>query len=337
MLNNYLEKLIRYEDLTETEAHCLISMIMDGKLTNLEIAGILTALIMKGETSDEIIGFSKGMKERALKINTGDRTLIDVCGTGADNSNSFNISTLTAFVLAGAGLKVVKHGNRSISSKCGSADLIKAFGIRIALNEQEVIQSLNETNFAFIFAPAFHPSMKIVAPIRKELAIKTIFNIMGPLTNPAEPQYQMVGVYDQSKARTIAEFFLKQQKKAFVIHSTNGWDEATTICPFTILEISYNEITEETIDPRHFNFKNCRETDLQADTIEQNLDAAIEALSGTKGALRDALLLNGALAFLLTRKVNDMQEGIQLASETIDRGLALQVIEKLRNVFPSHN
>ena len=209
MLINFLEKLIRYEDLTEPEAYCLISMIMDGKLTNAEIAGILTALIMKGETSDEIIGFSRGMKERALKINADSRSLIDVCGTGADNSNSFNISTLTSFVLAGAGLKVVKHGNRSISSKCGSADLITALGIRIELNQDEVLHSLNETNFAFLFAPAFHPSMKIVAPVRKELAIKTIFNIMGPLTNPAEPHFQIVGVYHQSKARNIAEFFLK--------------------------------------------------------------------------------------------------------------------------------
>ncbi|OGF61383.1 MAG: anthranilate phosphoribosyltransferase [Candidatus Fischerbacteria bacterium RBG_13_37_8] len=337
MLSSFIEKLIRYENLTEFEAYQLISMIMDGQLSNPQIAGILTALLMKGETPDEICGFSRGMKERAIKVKRNGEKIIDVCGTGADNSNSYNISTLTAFVLAGAGLKVVKHGNRSISSKCGSADIIRALGIAIELNPEQVIKSLHETNFAFLFAPTFHPAMKMVAPVRKELAIKTIFNILGPLTNPADPDYQLVGVYDESKARKIAAFFLKQNKRAFIIHSKNGWDEATPVCPFILIEVTGEEIIEEVIEPQRIGFKKYRESDLQGATMEENCCAALEALSGKEGPLKDTIILNAALAFLLVRKATDIIEAVAIARSTIEQGNAITVINKLRTLFPFNN
>jgi len=337
MLNLLLEKLIKYENLTEEEAYELMNLIMDGKLTQLQIASILTALRMKGETADEIAGFTKSMKERAIKIKKNGEKILDVCGTGADNSNSYNISTLTAFVLAATGIKVVKHGNRGISSKCGSADIIKALGIRIELTPDEVIKSLQETNFAFVYAPYYHPAMKMVAPVRQELSIKTIFNLLGPLTNPADPDFQLVGVYDESKAKKIALYFQKEKKKAFIIHSKNGWDEATPVCPFTLIEVNENRIIDKLIEPEKIGFRKYHENQLKGGSVEENLNAAIEALTGAKTPLKDTIILNASLALTLVNKVNNIADGIELATSTIDKNLVINVIEKLRKLFPLHN
>lgn len=337
MLKGLIEKLIKYEDLTEQEAYQLINMMMDGKLTQLQIASVLTALQMKGETAEEISGFTKGMKERSIKIKKNGEKIIDVCGTGADNSNSYNISTATAFVLAAAGIKVVKHGNRGISSKCGSADIIKALNINIELTPNDVHKSLKETNFAFIYAPSFHPAMKVVAPIRQELAIKTIFNVLGPLTNPADPDYQLVGVYEETKAKKIAEYFLLQNKNAFIIHSKNGWDEATPICPFLLIEVNRNKIIEKIIYPEKLGFKKYNENELKGGSVEQNLQAALKALSGEKGPLNDAIILNVALALVLTKKTTNLKQGIKIAKSIIDKKLPLLIIEKLRKLFPLNN
>lgn len=337
MLRALIEKLLCSGNLTEQEAYQLIKMIMDEKLSALQIATVLTAMRMKGETAQEISGFIKGMKEKAIRINKGDEKILDVCGTGGDNSNSYNISTLTAFVLAAAGIKVVKHGNRGISSKCGSADIIKALNIKIELTPNEIYKSLQETNFAFVYAPAFHPAMKVVAPIRQELAIKTIFNILGPLANPADPDYQLIGVYDENKAKKIAEYFLLQNKNAFIIHSKNGWDEATPICPFLLIEVDKNKINEKIIHPEKLGFKKCTENELKGGSIEQHLKAALKALSGENSPLKDTIILNSALALFLMKKITNLSDGIEMAKSIIDKKLALLVIEKLRKLFPLIN
>ncbi len=337
MLKALIEKLIEYKNLTEEESYQLINMIMNGNLTQTQIASILTALRMKGETAEEISGFTKGMKERSIKIDKKGEKIIDVCGTGADNSNSYNISTLTAFVLAAAGFKVAKHGNRGISSKCGSADIIKALGINIELNQDDIRKSLEETNFVFLYAPAFHPAMKTVAPIRQELAIKTIFNLLGPLTNPADPDFQLIGVFDKNKAKNIAKYFSMNNKKAFIIHSINGWDEATTICPFILIEVNEKQIIEKYIDPETIGFKKYNENYLKGGSVRENLKAALDALSGKNSPLKDTIILNSALAILLLNKVNHIKDGIELAKYVIEKKLALDVINKLRKLFPLQN
>lgn len=334
-MRSYLERILDGKSLTAEEAEALLGLIMDGQGSPVQIGAMLCALRAKGEEVAEILGFARAMRKRAQSPNISSRPLVDTCGTGGDASGSFNFSTVAAFVLAGAGVSVVKHGNRAVSSQTGSADLLEALGIRIAWTPEEVGQSLLDTGFAFLFAPAYHPAMKAVAPIRKELGVKTVFNILGPLTNPCAPEYQLIGVYSLEKAAVLAEVLSRdQRRRVLLVHSEGGWDEATPAAPFHLFRIEGERVSREAFDPQDFGLSRCRPEELQGAAPSQNAGLALQLLQGERGPLRDAVVLNAGLAFWACEKADSLSEGMGLAEEVLGSGKALRIVEKLRERFP---
>ncbi|WP_163328527.1 anthranilate phosphoribosyltransferase [Desulfurobacterium thermolithotrophum] len=337
-----LNKLIEKQDLSFEETKDLFTQIMDGKLTNVQIAGILVALRSKGETTEEIAGATSVMREKSLKVSLSEEIrerIVDTCGTGGDLKGTFNISTTVALVVAACGVPVAKHGNRSVSSKCGSADILEAFGMKIDLTPEQVAKCIEETNFGFMFAPRFHPAMATVVRPRKELGIRTIFNLLGPMTNPAGAKRQLMGVFADYLTEKLAKVLLKLgTKKAFIVHGKDGTDEIT-ICDMTkITEISDGDIKSYIVSPEDFGIRKASFEELKGgETLEENREIVKKILTGEeKGTKKDVVLLNAAFALLAAEKVSSVEEGIELANSVIEEGKPYELlckVVKLTNNF----
>ncbi len=330
MIKKAILKLIEREDLTSDESRGIMEQIMSGDGSPVQMAAYLTALRQKGETSSEILGSAQAMRESAVRVNHHQALLFDNCGTGGDGAGTFNISTTTSFVLAACGLAIGKHGNRSVSSKCGSADLLTALGANINLSPVQIGQCIDEVGIGFLFAPNLHPAMKNVAPIRRELGFRTIFNLLGPLTNPALATHQLIGVFDGRYVSTVAAAArLLGVKRVMVVYNQCGIDELTTASVNEVCYISNGNSENMLIDPRDFGFRKCTIEQLAGGTSEENAQITLEILRGQKGAKRDTVILNAAAALMVAEIVGRIEEGIRVAGEAIDSGQAESKLKAL--------
>jgi anthranilate phosphoribosyltransferase len=328
-----LERLLSRDDLTEAEAGDLMRALADEELPQAMSAALLIALRAKGETAEEVRGFATAMRQLAKETTIPDGMIAaDIVGTGGDGSGSLNISTGTALLTAACGVPVIKHGNRSVSSKSGSADVLEAMGIPLPKDPESATACLSECGFTFLFAPFFHPAMKAIAPVRGAMGVRTVFNILGPLTNPARPPFNLIGAFDLPTARLMADTLAGMDiRRAFVIHGEPGWDEATPVGPFTLFDVTPGEVTEETRDPADAGIARCTPRDLAGGDAEVNAGALEAALSGAdKGPHRDALVLGAALVLELTGKVSSLEDGVRRAGAAIDAGDATGVLKKLK-------
>lgn len=329
MLKEFISKVVDGQSLTESEMACAMGIIMDGKATPAQIASFLTALRMKGETVEEITGAARIMREKAQRVKCNAPVIIDTCGTGGDGTHTFNISTLSAFISAGAGLIVAKHGNRSVSSRCGSADVLKELGVNIEAPLEVMEECLERIGIAFLFAPNLHRAMKHAIGPRREMGIRTIFNILGPLTNPAFANAQVVGVYNPDLTETIAQALGKLgNKRAMVVHG-EGLDEITLCGETKVSQYANGEIKTFRIKPEDFGFKRCSIEELKGGDPSVNAQIMLSLLKGEKGPRRDVTLMNAAAALYVGEKVGDINEGIKLAAEVIDSGAALEKLNQL--------
>lgn len=330
MLRDVLQKVVAGEHLAEHEAQETMEVIMGGKATPAQIAALLTALRFKGETEDEITGFARVMRKKATPVSYRHPLLIDTCGTGGDGSHTFNISTTAALVLAGAGLKVAKHGNRSVSSKCGSADVLEALGVNLDLSTESLCKSLEEVGIAFLYAPALHQAMKHAAAPRRELGFRTVFNVLGPLTNPAGAKLQVLGVYNPRLTRLLAGVLARLgTKKAFVIHGAGGLDEISPAGPALVCEVNNGQVREYSLDPSDTGIPRYPNSALAGGSPRENAAITREILTGKKGAQRDTVLLNAAPGLMAAGKASTWEEAINIAAEIIDSGLAIDKLEQM--------
>lgn len=329
MANPILEKVIAGNDLTEGEMMTYLGEIMSGDKSEAEIASFLTALKIKGESVSEIVAGAKVLREKAAPIDMGGLETIDTCGTGGDSTGTYNISTAVAIVAAAAGVPVVKHGNRSVSSKCGCADVLEAAGVKIDITPEQVKECVEGIDIGFLFAPTFHSAMRFVGPTRKALGFRTIFNILGPLANPANATSQVVGVFDE-RLTTIYGEVLKELglKRVMVVHGKDGLDEITTTDETVVTELKDGTLTSYTIKPEDFGIERAKMEDLVGGETQLNVEILEAVLKGEKGAKRDILLLNAGAAFYIAEKTATIEEGITLAGKTIDDGLAYKKLEE---------
>jgi anthranilate phosphoribosyltransferase len=330
MIREAIRALVEGRSLTVAEAAAVMEEMMEGKATPAQMGAFLTALRIKGETAEEIAGLAGVMRSKATPV-TAAGPLLDIVGTGGDGSNTFNISTAAAFVAAGAGIKVAKHGNRAASSQCGSADVLEALGVKIELNAGQVCRCIEQVGIGFMFAPAFHPAMKYAAGPRKEMGIRTVFNILGPLTNPAGAEYQVIGVPGEALGEKMAGALCHLPiKHALVVYGLNGMDEISISNESLVWEIKNEEITRtQRISPEECGLKKAPAKAIAGGTPAENAETLRSILSGEKTPRRDAVLLNAAAGFLAAERVNDLREGVVLAGEVIDKGLALEKMEQL--------
>ena len=334
MIKEAIMKIVDKQDLTYDEAYQVVSEIMSGQTTPTQNSAFLSALSTKStksETIQEITGCAAAMRDAAVKFEN-DLDLLEIVGTGGDNAQSFNISTTSALVIASSGVLVAKHGNRAASSLCGTADCLEALGVNINLEPEKCRQLLNEVGFCFFFAQKYHTSMKYVAPIRKELGIRTVFNILGPLTNPANPKMHLLGVYDRSLVEPIAEVLMKLgSKKGMVVYGTDKLDEISMSASTAVCEYQNGWIKNYEITPEQFGFERCTKEDLKGGTPSENADITRKILSGEiKGHKRNAVLLNAGASIYIGGKADSMADGVKLASELIDSGKALAALEAVR-------
>ncbi len=330
MIKEAIAKIVERKDLTEDEMVSVMREIMEGEATPAQIAAFISSLRMKGETVDEITGAARVMREKALKVKTKASVVVDTCGTGGDESFTFNISTAAAFVAAGAGLTVAKHGNRSVSSKSGSADVLKSLGVNIEAEVERVEECLDNIGIGFLFAPLMHGAMKYAAPVRREIGIRTIFNILGPLTNPAGAQYQVLGVYRSELTEVLANVLKNLgSARAFVVSGNDGLDEMTLTTETKVSELKDGKVNTYSIKPEEFGMTRCKLFELQGGEPDDNARIIREILKGDKGAKRDVVVLNAAAAIAASGKTKEMKEGIKLAEEAIDSGKAMEKLEKL--------
>jgi anthranilate phosphoribosyltransferase len=314
-------------DLTEDEASSVMRGIMTGEASPAQIGAFLAALRMKGETVDEVTGMARVMREHALRVET-EGVVVDTCGTGGDASGTFNVSTAAAFVVAGAGAKVAKHGNRAMSSGCGSADVLEALGARIDLNPEQVSQCLRETGIGFMFAQVFHPAMKYVAPARREIGIRTVFNILGPLTNPARARCQLLGVARSDLAPMIAAVLSRLgTHHALVVHGDGGLDEISLTGDSHVHEVREGDVREYYVSPEDLGLSKAPLEAVKGGTPEENAAKLRSVLAGERGALRDIVCLNAAAALVAADIAPDLKAGARLAAETIDSGAAKERLE----------
>lgn len=324
-----IERVIRRQNLNEEEMTVCMREIMDGKATDAQIASFITALRMKGETVEEISGAVRVMREKCIKINPSSRVVLDTCGTGGDAQHTVNISTISAFVCAGAGITVAKHGNRSVSSKCGSADVLKELGVNIEAPPEIAERCLNEIGIAFIFAPLYHPAMKFAIGPRREIGIRTIFNILGPLTNPAGAKFQLLGVYDPSLTDTLAHVLKRfESTRAMVVHG-DGLDEITITGITKVSELKEKKVLNYIIDPERFGFKRYPVSALKGGDPQENAKIMLRVLQGEDGPATHATLLNAGAGIMIGGLAEDMKEGIERAKESIKSGKALEKLKKL--------
>ncbi len=329
VLQKCLEKLLRFSHLTEEEAAEAMRCLMSGEAAPAQAAAFLTALRMKGETVGELTAFARTMREFCLKVRprVGGR-LVDTCGTGGDRIKTFNISTAAMFVVAGAGVPVAKHGNRSVTSKAGSADVLEALGAVIDLPPPEVERCLERTGVGFMFAPVFHPAMRHLAQVRREMGIRTVFNVLGPLTNPAGAGAQLLGVFEPGLTEKLA-LVLRELgcERAMVVHGLDGLDEFSTLGETQVSELKEGEVRTFRVRPEEVGLERARPRDLEGGGPEENAGVLLRILGGEGGPRRDIVLLNASAALVVGGKASDLLEGLQLGSEVLDSGRAL---EKLR-------
>ena len=328
MIKQTIETLIEGRDLSQETAQRAMEFIMTGEATPAQLAAFLTALRMKGETVDEITGFAKAMREAAVPVNV-DGPVIDTCGTGGDGSGSYNISTASAIVAAAAGVRVAKHGNRSASSKCGSADVLEALGVRIAVTPEQAQRCLDKVGIAFLFAQAFHPAMRHVAPVRSELGIRTVFNILGPLANPAKATRQVLGVADAELAPKMAGILQQLGvEKALVVHGADGLDEISLSGPTLVYEVDGDEIKQYAVSPEELGLPTADRSALAGGDKETNAEILRALFRGESGPKRDALLANAAAALYVGGKTTSLIEGVRAAAEVIDSGAVLRKLDE---------
>lgn len=337
-LSSLLERLLDGYSLTEIEANELMHTLAAGDLQPALAGALLAALRAKGETADEIRGFATAMRELALPVEVppGIPT-VDTVGTGGDGSGSLNLSTGTGLLAAACGARVVKHGNRSVSSKSGSADMLECLGIPLPLDSSAAIDLLQATNFTFLFAPAYHPAMKSVVPIRAALGVRTVFNLLGPLTNPAAPPFQLIGAFSLDAARLMAETLRGMPlERAFVVHGEPGWDEATPVGDFVLFDVGDEKVTETRRSPKDYGLQNCEPADLAGGDAANNAAELTRVFTGEdKGAHRDALLMGTSLVLEVSGAVSDPLAGVAAAAAAIDSGAAASLLEKINTHFAS--
>lgn len=323
-----LNKLIEKDNLTTKEAKVFLLDVMKGNATPSQISAVLVALRMKGETVPEITGLIQAMRENMVTIHA--RDAIDVCGTGGDGAGTFNISTAVAFVCTGTGIKVAKHGNRAASSKCGSADVLESLGVNINLTPQQAEKIFNKIGMVFLFAPQYHPSMKQVSMVRKELKIRTVFNFLGPFVSPASVKRQLIGVPDINIAKKLAKVAKRLSYEHLIIAtSADGLDEISTSAKTEILEIKNKQVKRYTLDPKKYGFNKSSPGDLLGGTAQENAADIKKIVAGKKGPKRDVVILNSAFALYVSGIAKDITGGIQRAEQSIDTGQAKLILEKL--------
>ncbi|MBO8170712.1 MAG: anthranilate phosphoribosyltransferase [Bacillaceae bacterium] len=331
MLDKYLNQVLKGHNLSREESMDAMASIMEGKATAAQIAGFMTAMRMKGESVEEITGFVMTMREKAVSVDADPFHLVDTCGTGGDGGKTFNISTASAIVAAAGGVRVAKHGNRAISSRSGSADVLEALGIPVQLNAEQARRLLEETHLCFLFAPLYHHAMKYAAGPRKELGFRSFFNLLGPLTNPAGADRQLIGVYDVNLVEKVA-LVLREigLKKALVVAGTDGLDEISISAPTRVAELNGQSIQSYDITPEEMGLDRYSLSQVAGGTSEENARMIQGLLSGEKGAHRDIVCLNSGAVFYLDEKADSIQEGVQLARRIIDSGRALDKLNQLR-------
>lgn len=335
MIKEAIIKIVNKEDLTYNEAYAVMNEIMNGETTATQNAAFLAALSAKSaraETVDEIAGCAAAMRAHATKVDTGMK-LFEIVGTGGDNAHSFNISTTSALVAAAGGLKVAKHGNRAASSQCGTADCLEALGVNIQQSPEKCIELLNEVGICFFFAQKYHTSMKYVGAVRRELGFRTVFNILGPLTNPGTPSMQLLGVYDDYLVEPLAQVLISLGiQRGMVVYGQDKLDEISMSAPTTLCEIRNGWFKSSVITPEDFGFERCAREDLRGGTPGENAGITLAILKGEKGPRRNAILMNAGAALAIGGKADGMKEGISLAARIIDSGAALEKLNKFIEV-----
>ena len=330
--NNYLARLVDQNDLTRDEAASLMRSMMSGEISHPKVAAVLTALRIKGETVDEITGFVSAMREKVIAIRPRQDGVIDTCGTGGDAQQTFNISTATALVAAAMGIPVAKHGNRAISSKCGSADVLEALDVKIDLAPDKIAKLVDDVGIGFLFAPAHHPAMKHVAPVRKERGIRTIFNLIGPMANPANVKRQLIGVFRADLTTVVAEVLRALgSEKVFVVHGHDGMDEVSITGETTVSYLESGHVHTMTFTPEDAELDRADISGLVGGDAEQNAGHLMDVLDGKKGPRRDAVVLNAAFVAVLADRAKNLVDGARIAQEAIDTGRALDVLITLRD------
>ena len=325
-----IEKLVNRSDLSEAETIDVMNQIMTGDASPLQVAAFLTALRMKGETVEEITGAARVMREKAHRVHVGAKTVLDTCGTGGDQKGTFNISTTAAFVLAGAGVNVAKHGNRSVSSQSGSADVLGALGVKVDAPKERVEQCIAKIGIGFLFAPLLHEAMKYAVQPRRDIGIRTIFNILGPLTNPAMATHQLIGIYSGEMVVMIATVLKNLgSARALVVHGLDGLDEISLCGPTRVAELRDGQVKEYAIEPEQFGFKRCRLEELHGGNADQSAAIVTAVLEGKKNAARDVVLLNSGAALYVSGKAATIRDGIDIAVDSIDSGKARQKLSQL--------
>jgi anthranilate phosphoribosyltransferase len=344
MIKEAIAKVVKGEDLTEKEMEAAMDEVMTGQATPAQIGAFITSLRMKGETVEEITGAARVMRAKAVRIhldsqsvnidrddiNIDTETILDTCGTGGDGTNTFNVSTATAFVAAGAGVKVAKHGNRAVSSQCGSADVLENLGVKLDIDSADVERCIREVGIGFLFAPLFHGAMKYAAGPRKEIGLRTIFNVLGPLTNPAGATAQVLGVYDPALTETIARVLGRLgTTKAFVVCGEGTFDEISICGPTRISHLNEGEVSTYELTPEEFGFTRAKPEDIKGGDSQENARIIRELLNGQKGPKRDIVLLNAAAAFAAAGLDLDLKGGIIRAEDSIDSGKAREKLESM--------
>ncbi|HDQ44236.1 MAG TPA: anthranilate phosphoribosyltransferase [bacterium] len=326
-----IRKTVEGEDLSIQESRAVAATVMEGAATDAQIAALLVALRLKGETIDEVTGFARAMRERASAVKCGFDRLVDTCGTGGDRSGTFNVSTVCALVAAGAGSRVAKHGNRSVSSRCGSADVFKELGVRIELSPDQMGRCIDETGIGFLFAPLLHPAMKYAVGPRREMGIRTIFNILGPLTNPAGVKRQILGIFDPRLTEPIATVLHQLGSEHVMVVHGDGLDEITLTGETRVSELKDGNVKTFSIQPEDFGFRRISIDDIRGGDPAVNAQITLAILGGKeKGARRDLVVLNAGAAIYVSGSAGTLEEGIGMAAESLDSGRALSVLESLK-------
>jgi anthranilate phosphoribosyltransferase len=329
-MKKYLQKIMESKDLTQSEASEAFDLIMSGEATPAQIGAFIATLRMKGECVDEIAGGAESMRRHAVFIDTGTLSVVDTCGTGGDSCNTFNVSTTAAFVVAGAGVPVAKHGNRAITSKCGSADVLMELGVNLEVPPETVEDCVREAGLGFLFAPKLHPAMKHAMGPRKELGVRTIFNMLGPLTNPAGAKGQIIGVFSAELTEPFAHVLgLLGSKRAFIVHGQDGMDEITTTTTTRVSELADGKVKTYELDPLSYIDEYADPAELAGGETADNAAITRKVLSGEKDACRDIVCINAAAAIVAGGKADDLKQGWELAQQSIDTGSAQKVLDTL--------
>jgi anthranilate phosphoribosyltransferase len=330
MFKENLSKIVKREDLNEEQMSQMITDIFSGNITDAQIGAMMAALATKGETFEELAGAARAMRRKALRIQTSAATVVDTCGTGGDGAHTFNISTTTSFVVAACGVTVAKHGNRSVSSQCGSADLLEALGIKLDTAPEIVEEAVQDIGIGFLFAPLYHGAMRFAAKARKEVGLRSIFNMLGPLTNPAGANCQLLGVYAPELTEMFAHALqLLGTKRAFVVHGHDGLDEISVCAPTRVSELKNGLIRTYDISPEQFFSEQAEPADLLGGSPEENAQITRNILNGEKGPKRNIVIINAAAALVAAGQAEDLKQGIRIAETAIDEGVAVKKMEAL--------